>query len=302
MMTNFVTPPLLREGDLIAILAPASAVDAQLVNGASEALRARGFRVEIFPTASGRSGTYSGTLDARLNDFSSALADADVKAILCARGGYGCVHLLTHLKPRPVWLIGFSDVSALHALWLRSGIRSIHGSMAKELALARCPGDEANSRLFELLRTGSFAPLFWDPSPLNRLGEAGGILMGGNLAVLDGLISTPYNIIGEPGSILFIEDVAEPVYKVERMLYRLRLNGAFERIAGLIVGQFTDYKPDSNGEPMEEMIARMTADYSFPIAFGAPIGHVDRNLPLLQGARVTLSVTPAQAALRLADE
>lgn len=297
-MIDFVTPPLLEKGDLIAILAPASAVDSQLVNGAAEALRSRGFRVEIFPSAFGRSGSYSGTIDARTADFRAALANPEVKVILCARGGYGCVHLLAHLEPRPVWLIGFSDVSALHALWLRSGIRSIHASMAKELALGQCRGDEANSRLFELLQTGSFAPLCWPSTPLNRVGEASGILMGGNLAVLDGLISTPYNIIGEPGSILFIEDVAEPIYKVERMLYRLRLNGAFDRIEALIVGQFTEYKPDCNGETMEEMIARMTAGYDFPIAFNAPIGHIPGNLPILQGARVSLKVTPEQTVLR----
>ncbi len=296
-MTKFITPPLLRPGDLVAILAPASAVDSQLVRGADEALRARGFRVEIFPTALGRSGTYSGTIEARLADFKAALANPDVKAILCARGGYGCVHLLSDLTPRPVWLIGFSDVSALHALWFNSGIRSIHGSMAKELALSECPDDEANRRLLEILTTGTFSPISWPASPLNRPGSASGTLVGGNLAVLDGLISTPYNIIGLPGSILFIEDIAEPVYKVERMLYRLRLNGAFDRIAGLIVGQFTDYHPDRNGETMEQMIARLTADRSFPIAFNAPIGHVPQNLPLPLGSEVTLTINPTQTQI-----
>lgn len=296
-MTEFISPPLLHEGDLVAILAPASAVDAQLVNGAAKAFRDRGFRVEIFPSAFGRCGSYSGSVDERLADFRAVLANSDIKAILCARGGYGCVQLLADIQPRPVWLIGFSDVSAFHALWLRSGIRSIHSPMAKELAVAQCPGDEANIRLFELLRTGTFAPVCWPYTPLNRLGEASGILMGGNLAVLDGLISTPYNIMGEPGSILFIEDVAEPIYKVERMLYRLRLNGTFDRIAALIVGQFTEYAPDRNGESMEDMIARMTADYEFPVVFNAPIGHVPLNLPLLQGAHVTLKAGPEQTIL-----
>ena len=296
-MTNFISPPSLHDGDLVAILAPASAVDSQLVNGATQALERRGLRVKIFPSAFGRSGSYSGSIEARLADFRAALADSDVKAILCARGGYGCVHLLSGITPRPVWLIGFSDVSALHALWLRAGIRSIHGSMAKELALELCPGNDANNRLFEIMRSGSFAPLSWPASPLNRCGEASGVIMGGNLAVLDGLVSTPYNIIGTPGSILFIEDIAEPVYKVERMLYRLRLNGTFDRISALVVGQFTEYKPDPNGETIEEMIARMVADYSFPVAFNAPIGHVDSNLPILQGAQVTLTITPKNTTL-----
>lgn len=290
MNTEFIIPPILEPGDLIAIVAPASAIDPQFVNGASKALCDAGFRVAVMPGACGRSGTYSAPAGERLADFQAALDNPEVKAILCARGGYGCVHLLADLEPRPVWLIGFSDVSALHALWLSRGIRSVHGSMAKELTLARCPDNEANRRLLSILRSGHFEPVEWALSPLNRPGEAEGVLMGGNLAVLDGLAATPYDIIDVAGSILFIEDIAEPIYKVERILYRLRLSGVFDRIAGVIVGQFTEYRADANGETMEEMIGRMLAPYSFPVAFGAPIGHIDGNLPLVEGARVSLRV------------
>ncbi len=297
MNTKFVTPPLLSEGDLIAIVSPASAVDNQLVMSAAETLRKAGFRVEVFPSALGRSGSYSGTFEERLADFRSALALPEVKAILCSRGGYGCVHLIGHISPRPVWLIGFSDVSALHALWLSAGIRSIHGSMAKELALSLTPGDEANARLLEILTNGHMRPLAWAPSPLNCLGEASGPLVGGNLAVLNGLADTPYNIMGLPGSILFVEDIAEPIYKVERVFHRLRLGGALDRIAGLVVGQFTEYRPDANGETMEQMICRLVAPYGIPVAFNAPIGHVAGNLPVVEGASVRLSVTPSGVAL-----
>lgn len=297
MNLNFATPPLLHPGDLVAILSPASAVDPQLVSGASEALCNAGFRVETLSGACGRSGTYSGSVESRLADMRAVLANSDVKAILCSRGGYGCVHLLGSVAPRPVWLIGFSDVSALHALWLSSGVRSVHGSMAKELSLRLCPGDEANRRLIQILTSGVMPSIEWGADMLNRPGLASGVLLGGNLAVLDGLAGTPYNIIGVRDSILVIEDIAEPVYKVERIMHRLRLSGAFDRIAGLVVGQFTDYRPDANGETMEEMIARMVAPYSFPVAFNAPIGHINGNLPFVEGCRAVLKVSASGVVL-----
>lgn len=297
MNTNLMTPPTLREGDLIAILSPASAVDPQLVSGAAAALRAAGFRVEVMPGACGRSGSYSGTADARIADMNAALANPEVKAILCSRGGYGCIHLIGHITPRPVWIIGFSDVSALHALWYSYGIRSIHGSMAKELALKLCPDNKANSNLLEILKTGTMPSIEWGPDPLNRPGSASGVLVGGNLAVLNGLADTPYNIMGLPGSILVVEDIAEPVYKVERVFHCLRIGGKLDGLAGLVVGQFTDYRVDSNGETMEQMISRMVAPYSFPVAFNAPIGHVPGNLPFVHGAPAELKIDDSGACL-----
>lgn len=290
MKTDLVTPPTLRKGDLIAILSPASAVDPQFVSGAADTLRAAGFRVEVMPGACGRHGSYSGTVEDRIADMNAALANPEVKAILCARGGYGCVHLIGHITPRPVWIIGFSDVSALHALWYSSGIRSIHGSMAKELALKLCPDNKANTRLLEILETGTMPSIKWEANELNRVGSASGVLVGGNLAVLNGLADTPYNLMGLPGSILVIEDIAEAIYKVERVFHRLRVGGKLDGLAGLVVGQFTEYHQDSNGETMEQMIRRMVAPYSFPVAFNAPVGHVNGNLPFVEGCRAKLNV------------
>lgn len=301
MNAEFVTPPALRQGDLVAILSPASAVDPRLVSGAAETLRAAGFRVEIMPGACDRHGSYSGTFDTRVADMNAALANPEVKAILCARGGYGCVHLIGHITPRPVWIIGFSDVSALHALWFSSGIRSIHGSMAKELALKLCPDNKANSNLLEILKTGIMPPIKWGVDELNRRGCACGVLVGGNFAVLNGLADTPYNIMGLPGSILVVEDIAEPVYKVERVFHRLRLAGRLDGLAGLVVGQFTDYRVDANGETMEQMISRMVAPYTFPVAFNAPIGHVDGNLPFVEGCRAKLDVSSTEVVIRTAS-
>lgn len=149
--------------------------------------------------------------------------------------------------------------------------------------------NEDNAALFGILRGERPAYTFAGTAD-DRPGMAEGILLGGNLAVLAELISTPYDIIS-PDTVLFIEDIAEPVYKIERILYQLRLSGVLGRLRGLVVGQFTDYKPDENHPGgMEGMIRDAVADYDFPVAFNAPIGHVFHNIPLIESARVTLKV------------
>lgn len=293
-----ITPPLLQQGDAIALLSPASAIDHALINGAAEALRAEGFEPLVMPHAAGRFGSFSGTAEERLSDLQAALDNPSVKAIICSRGGYGVVHLLPQLRlERPVWLAGFSDISALHAAWHRAGWLSIHSSMAKELTLRRCEGNEANRRLFEILRTGRMPAIEWDAHPLNRPGQATGTLIGGNLAVLNGLASTPYDLLNIPGCILVIEDIAEPIYKVERVLWRLSLSGALDRLGGLAIGQFTDYKPSADHADMYSMIRRALGNVPYPVAFNAPIGHVDGNLPFLEGATATLTVTPSTSQI-----
>lgn len=284
------TPPLLSPGDTIALLSPASAIDPALIDGAASAIAAEGFTPLIMPRAKGRSGSFSAPAAERLADMQAAIDNPDVKAIICGRGGYGAVQLLDRLRlSRPVWLAGFSDISALHALWHRNGLRSIHSSMAKELTLRQCPGNEANRRLFEILRTGHMPAIQFDAHPFNRPGSAEGTLRGGNLAVLDALVGTPYDLLTLPDTILVIEDIAEPIYKVERMLWRLKLAGVFDRLKGLVIGQFTDYRPSADWPDMYAMITSLVADYSFPVAFNAPIGHIDANLPFLHGSPASLT-------------
>lgn len=292
------TPPLLSRGDTIALLSPASAIDPALIDGAAAAIAAAGYRPLIMSGAKGRCGSFSAPAVERLADLQEAVDNPAVKAIICGRGGYGAVHLLDRLRlTRPVWLAGFSDISALHALWHINDFRSIHSSMAKELTRSLCPGNEANLRLFEILRTGHMPPIQFDAHPLNRHGTARGTLRGGNLAVLDGLVGTPFDLLTLPDTILVIEDIAEPIYKVERMLWRLKLAGVFDRLSGLVVGRFTDYRPSADWADMYSMIASVVAGYSFPVAFNAPIGHIDANLPFVQGASVCLAVGGARSVV-----
>lgn len=288
----------------IAIVSPASKIKPEYVEGAVDTIREWGAEVIVMPHALGEYGSYSGTYEQRLADFSAALLDPTVDVILCSRGGYGCVHLLPELdrllalpevKVRRKMLVGFSDVSALHALWCKHGRASLHASMTKALALGG-PYHPLNQDWLTSIVEGteSFTSSLSNESQYldHRQGVGEGLLVGGNLAVLGGLIGTPFNPI-LPGRILMIEDIAEPIYKVERILYQLRLAGIFDNLAGLIVGQFTDYKhPTVDHQDMYQMISRFLGDVNFPVVMDAPHGHIEFNHPLLLNLPVTLTVGP----------
>ncbi len=294
MKNEIAFPAPLKKGDKIAICSPAGPVKPEVVEDAVKVLIEQGWKVEVMPHALGKNGYLSGTADERFGDMKAAFADPEVRAILCARGGYGVVHIMDRLNALPIendpkWVIGFSDISALHALMARKGIASIHASMCAHIKEGA--DDPDNRDLFAILRGERPAHVF-DSHSFDRQGIATGVLRGGNLAVLAELINTPYDLL-RPDSILFIEDVAEPVYKIERIIYQLRLSGLLEKTRGMIIGQFTDYKPDSNHADMESMIRDAIAGYDFPVAYNVPIGHVDHNIPVIESATVTLKVSPS---------
>ncbi len=294
MSDKIIYPKALKQGDKIAICSPAGRIDPKKVEGAVEVLRGQGWEPVVMPNALGSSGSYSGTQDQRYSDLKTAFTDPSVRAILCSRGGYGVVHIMDRLAKLPLeddpkWVMGFSDISAMHALMHSKGIASIHSSMAGQIMLG--PDDADNAALFSILRGERPVHLF--PShDYDTPGIATGQLFGGNVAVLADLVGGPYDFL-KPGSVLFIEDVSEPIYKIERILYQLRLNGVLPELAGLIVGQFTEYKADDNYSDMESMIRDMVAPYDYPVAFNVPIGHVDHNIPLIESAKVTLKVSPS---------
>lgn len=298
-MESFVYPQPLVKGDTIAIISPASKIDPDLVEGAKLHLKRQGYQVRVMPHANGRSGSYSATADERLEDFTDAYSDPAVRAILCSRGGYGCVHLLERagrldLTSDPKWLIGFSDVSALHALMASKGIVSIHGSMAKALAFHN-ETFPPNTALMSILN-GELCSIEFNADPMNHHGTATGRIVGGNLAVIQALAGTRFDIFSKE-SILFIEDIAEPIYKVERILYQLRLSGVLQGLSGLIFGEFTEYQPDQNHKTMEDMIAPMVEDLNCPVVFHAPIGHIDGNMPVIHGATVVLRATASSVSI-----
>lgn len=301
-MEEIRRPERLRKGDRIAIVSPASSVKEEYVAGAMEEIRRRGYEPVMLPHTLGpEDGNFASTRSERIMDLVDALEDESVKAILCARGGYGCCQLLGHLYPglvthNPKWLIGFSDISALHALWNRCGIASIHGPMAKHLA-TEGGNDPCTAALFDVLENGGEFDYKFEPHEHNLPGVAEGELRGGNFAVLNDLVNTPYDILtvrdGEE-VILFLEDVGESVSRVNRMLWQLEYNGTLSRVNGLIFGDFTEYHPDKKYARMEDMIRDFIKKSSLrdgtPVVFGFPTGHTERNYPLVEGSRVKLEV------------
>ena len=289
---NTIFPKPLKKGDTIAILSPAGSVNPEHVECAIPVLKEQGWDVIVMPHTLGNYGNYSGTISERYSDLKEAFLNPSVRAILCSRGGYGVVHLMDSLNQLPLnddpkWVIGYSDISALHALMSTKGIASIHASMTSHIR--KGAEDIDNQMLFKILK-GEAPAYTFDGHQYDRLGQCSGKIIGGNVAVIAELINTPYDII-EDDTILFIEDIAEPIYKIERIMYQLRLSGVLPRLRGLIVGQFTEYKPDNSYADMETMIYDMVSPYEYPVAFNVPIGHVEHNIPIIESAKATLKVT-----------
>ena len=284
-------PSFLKSGDQIRIVSPSGNIDASYIDGAAECLGRWGFTPEIGRYAKSCYGRYGGTIEERLSDLLDAFRDKAVKAILCSRGGYGIMQLLELIPPEivqnnPKWVIGYSDITALHAFMQNCGVASIHAPMAKHLSEA----DDLSTSALRGILLGEFPQYQFESHSLNRDGECQGELIGGNLSVLMGLRGTKFDMQPE-GKILFLEDIGERPYHVERMMLNLKMSGVLAKLSGLIVGQFTDYEEDPlMMKPLMEIIADTVAEYSYPVAFNFPVGHVSANYPLIGGAQVELKM------------
>jgi muramoyltetrapeptide carboxypeptidase len=267
-------------------------VDAEVVHHGAETLRAWGHHVSLAPHALTAYGRYAAPPECRTADLVDALTDPAVDLLWCARGGYGCMHLLDQISPdllttHPKWIVGYSDITALHALWQRADIRSLHAPMMKHLGEAP---DHATSRcLRHWLATGQLPTLTFDTHPDNGIGCAEGRLVGGNLAVLSALHGTPFDF-DYRDALLFIEDIGESPYKIDRMVRTLRLAGVLRQLRGLIVGQFTGCEADPLMPQTLTAAIRSAVGRDIPVAFGAPVGHVVDNYPLAEGGRYRLRV------------
>ena len=308
-MNSLTFPPYLGEGDRVVIVSPSSKIDKAFLKGAVSRLRSWGLEVATARHAASSCGTYAGTLAQRLEDLQAAMDDDRAKAILCSRGGYGAVHLVdkldfTRFRKHPKWLIGFSDITALHNLMQHEGFASLHAPMARHLTVE--PADDPCTLALRdtLFGRGAGATEgFGYTCPahkLNHRGTATGTLRGGNLSVFYGLRGTPLDIPPE-GTILYLEDVGERPHAVERMMYNLRLGGVLERLSGLIIGQFTEYVENKSlGKDLYGALADVLKDYSYPVCFNFPVGHVTMNVPLVNGAEVTLDVGKKETRLSFA--
>lgn len=295
-----IFPPSLQPGDLVILLSPSSKIDKDLVYGQKERLESWGLQVKIAPHALDKQHSFAGSFSKRLSDLQHALDHPAVKAIFCTRGGYGAVHLLEHIdlsrfRENPKWLIGYSDITALHNLLQKEGFASIHGIMGRHLA--KEPADDPQIRFLHSILFGE-RPHYSSSGHTNNLpGTATGTLRGGNLSVLYGLRGTPFDIPAK-GTILVIEDIGERLYHIERMMYNLKLGGILENLSGLIVGQFTEYDEDESiGKTLYKMIHDLVKPYNYPVCFNFPVGHTTENVPLILGSSVSLKVAKKETEL-----
>lgn len=289
-------PPSLQLNDRAVILSPAGKIDGYVVQDAAAVLDSWGLCVEVSENALCDAGRFSGSVAQRLSDLQKAMDDPDVKLILCSRGGYGTSHLLgalhfSGIKRNPKWVVGYSDITLLHAALQDCGIVSLHGPMAQHFSDEGA--EDIAVRYTKSVLAGQ--PLEYripvrGYSSLNRKGEAMGKLFGGNLSVFCSLLGTRYLRIPHRG-ILFIEDIGEMPYRVDRMIYQLKHAGIFRKISGLIVGQFTGYEEDNlMYSPLQESIRDAVGEYHFPLCFNFPVGHVKLNFPMIMGETASLKV------------
>lgn len=291
-MTRII-PPYLQPGDEVAILSPASFPPTENWKQGVEVLESWGLRVRNAPNYLSRHFGLGGTDAERLSDLQQMLDDPSIKAIFPIRGGYGSSRLLDSLdfsgfKTHPKWIVGFSDITALLCEVDRLGFASIHGPMPHNFC--QKGGESALQNLYTALFEGVVS-LSAPSHPLNRLGEASSEIIGGNLSLLCHLVGSP-TFRSTGGKILFIEEVGERLYHVDRMLLQLKRAGIFQNLAGLIVGGFTDCNEASLtiGKTAFELVAEHTSGTSFPIAYDFPSGHIPNNQPLVFGVKTKLLV------------
>lgn len=294
-----VAPPYVKIGDTVAIVAMASKLERSSIAAAVEKLESWGLNVIVGNSVGSSDFTFSGTDDTRLQDFQSMLDNPDVRAVFSARGGYGSSRIIdeadfTEFRQHPKWIIGFSDITAVHGKIQNLGFQSIHGPMPKTMFW-----DTASDATLRSLLFGEYIDYKFGTYSFNRLGESIGQLIGGNLALLTHCLGSASEL-NFNGKILFIEDVGEYLYNIDRMMLQLRRAGKLTHLAGLLVGQFSDTKENDEpfGKSAYEIIAEHTQMGTFPVAFNVPIGHTNENFAVRCGELVKLNVTEQQVTLQ----
>jgi len=294
-MTRII-PPYLQPGDEVAILSPASFPPTENWKQGVEVLESWGLRVRMAPNYLSRHFGLGGTDAERLSDLQQMIDDPSIKAIFPIRGGYGVSRLLDSLDftgfiSSPKWVVGFSDITALLCELDSIGYASIHGPMPHNFC--QKGGESALQNLYTALFEGVFS-VAAPAHPLNRLGEASAEIIGGNLSLLAHLVGSQ-TFASTDGKILFIEEIGERLYHVDRMLVQLKRAGLFQNLAGLLIGGFTDCNEASLsiGKTAYELVAEHTSGTSYPIAFDFPAGHIPNNQPLIFGVKSKLLVNSA---------
>ena len=289
---HIIQPPYLKKGDKVAITCPAKKLPKSM-DDAIALLNSWGLEVVLGETVTADFNQFAGTDELRAKDLSRFLADKNIKAIFAARGGYGTIRIIddvdfSSIKEAPKWLVGFSDITVLHAhLFSVFGLQTIHGQMPLTIP-------DGTSASLQTLRKALFGEDFgyhFSAEKLNRTGDAQGVLVGGNLALLVA-VSGSVSDLDYDGKILFLEDVGEYLYNIDRMMRTLKRAGKLKNLAGLIVGSFTELKDNDIpfGQTAEEIIFDVVKEYNYPVCFNFPAGHIANNQALIFGKTLNLAV------------
>lgn len=301
-MSAVIFPPHLSKGDKIAVISPAGSVEKDQLKHGLQFIQSKGYKAvfgEHVFTRFQHGYSYAGDVRQRVSDLNWALNDPEISAIWTSRGGYGCQHLLPHINlgnfiKNPKWFIGYSDNTVIQSYLLQHGFASVHAQTIKTSAFGVT--DESYDLIFDLFK-GKLPNYTIENQQFNRKGIAEGQLIGGNLALIYALLGTPYTFDFKD-KILFIEDIGEKYYALDRMLTSLELAGVFHKIKGLIIGGMT-LMEDENENPAYndsfdgfayQLIHERVSKYHFPTLFGLPNGHIYDNRPLIIGAEVRLEV------------
>lgn len=285
-------PQYLKPGDKVAITCPAKKLPKPMTDAVA-LLESWGLEVVLGETVNASFHQFAGDDDLRARDMQRFLDDDSIKAIFAARGGYGTIRIIdeldfTHFAANPKWIIGFSDITVLHShIWANYGLQTIHGQMPITIP-------DASATSLKTLKNALFGETFdydFKSRSANRPGETEGILAGGNLSLLIAMLGSVSDYSYDD-HILFIEDVGEYLYSTDRMLRALKRAGKLSKLAGLIVGGFTEVKDNDIpfGQSIEQIVMEVVKEYDYPVCFDFPAGHIPDNRALILGRTLHLSV------------
>ncbi|MEP6713225.1 MAG: LD-carboxypeptidase [Ferruginibacter sp.] len=302
-------PPYLKQGDIIGITCPSGFITLEDIQPAVKKMKEWGFEIRIGNTVDARDFTFAGNDEERAKDFQSMLDDPSIKAIMLGRGGYGAVRIIDGLDFRkfiakPKWIIGFSDATVIHShLNKNFGIASIHSKMCNSFPADWKTAEQVQIDSIESIRKCVVGDKINYPVVINKNNKQGtgeGILVGGNLSILENLAGTGSDIKTD-GKILFLEEVGEYPYNIDRMLWNLKRTNKLKKLKGLVIGAFKN-KPDDPGEEFGKTIYNMvlekTKEYNFPVCFDFPVGHQKENYALKCGVKHRLTINESEVRLQ----
>ncbi len=303
-------PPYLKKGDVIGITCPAGFITFEDVMPAAIKLQEWGFAVKMGSTIGKKDFTFGGTDEERLADFQQMVDDKEVKAIMCARGGYGAVRILDDIDfkkftAEPKWIIGFSDITVFHShLNKKFKVASIHSKMCNSFPSDWGKAEPIQIETIESIKKCLYGEAMQYTAPSNEKNKAGtgsGVLVGGNLKMLETLAGTKSDITTN-GKILFVEDTGDYLYSIDRMFWNLKRSGKLDKLQGLIIGGFkikaADTQEEEFGKSLQEIVLEKVKEFDFPVCFDFPVGHQKNNFALKCGVKHVLTVSSSATNLK----